>query len=145
MRKPTFCICENKDADQLRGNREADQRLCFRYTDSAIPPLSKSEIFKSLAIFCGCAAWFVSDQVGNQNVGFLMTRLNYFHILGAFHPADGSPKSASSDAEFPAWGTGYASSQHTWHPWVSPDAASPTPSTRGPGLCTPHRQCKTRV
>ena len=32
-RKPTFCICENKDADQLRGNREADQRLCFRYID----------------------------------------------------------------------------------------------------------------
>ena len=32
MRKPAFCICENKDADQLRGNREADQRLCFRYT-----------------------------------------------------------------------------------------------------------------
>ena len=31
MRKPAFCICENKDADQLRGNREADQRLCFRY------------------------------------------------------------------------------------------------------------------
>ena len=31
MRKPTFCICENKDADQLRGDREADQRLCFRY------------------------------------------------------------------------------------------------------------------
>ena len=34
MRKPTFCICENKDADQLRGNREADQRLCFRYIGS---------------------------------------------------------------------------------------------------------------
>ena len=31
MRKPTLCLCENKDADQLRGNREADQRLCFRY------------------------------------------------------------------------------------------------------------------
>ena len=30
MRKPAFCICENKDADQLLGNREADQRLCFR-------------------------------------------------------------------------------------------------------------------
>ena len=29
MRKPTFCICENKDADQLRGNLEADQRLFF--------------------------------------------------------------------------------------------------------------------
>ena len=75
MRKPTFCICENKDADQLRGNREADQRLCFRYRDSAIPLLSKSGIFKPLAIFCGCAARFVSDQVGNRNVGFLMTRL----------------------------------------------------------------------
>ena len=36
MRKPAFCICENKDADQLRGNREADQRLCFRYTDSTL-------------------------------------------------------------------------------------------------------------
>ena len=38
--KPNFCICENKDADQLRGNREADQRLCFRYTNSTIPLLS---------------------------------------------------------------------------------------------------------
>ena len=44
MRKPAFCICENKDADQLRGNREADQRLCFRYTDSTIPLLPKYEI-----------------------------------------------------------------------------------------------------
>ena len=32
-------ICENKDADQLRGNHEADQRLCFRYTDSTTPLL----------------------------------------------------------------------------------------------------------
>ena len=39
MRKPAFCICENKDADQLRGNHKADQRLCFRYMDSAIPLL----------------------------------------------------------------------------------------------------------
>ena len=30
-RKPAFCICENKDAEQLRGYREADQGLCFRY------------------------------------------------------------------------------------------------------------------
>ena len=44
MRKPTICICENKDADQLRGNREADQRLCFHYMDSTIPLLLKSEI-----------------------------------------------------------------------------------------------------
>ena len=44
MGKPTICICENKDADQLRGNREADQRLCFRYTDSTLPLLFISVI-----------------------------------------------------------------------------------------------------
>ena len=42
--KMVFCICENKDADQLRGNREADQRLCFRITDSTIPLPPKYEI-----------------------------------------------------------------------------------------------------
>ena len=44
VRKPTFCICENKDADQLCGNREADQCLCFRYIDSTIPLLPKYKI-----------------------------------------------------------------------------------------------------
>ena len=44
MGKPTICIGENKGADQLRSNCEADQRLCFRYIDSAIPLLSKSKI-----------------------------------------------------------------------------------------------------
>ena len=44
MGKPTCCIGKNKGADQLRGNREADQRLCFRYSDSTIPLLLKSEI-----------------------------------------------------------------------------------------------------
>ena len=44
VRKPAFCICENKDADQLRDNREADQRLCFRYTDSTIPLFPKYKI-----------------------------------------------------------------------------------------------------
>ena len=42
--KPAFCICKNKEADQLRGNLEADQCLCFRYTDSTFPLLPKSEI-----------------------------------------------------------------------------------------------------
>ena len=59
MRKPRFYVCENKDADQLRGN------------------------FKPLAIFCSCTAWFVSDQVGNQNVGFLMTWLILLFSHGA--------------------------------------------------------------
>ena len=51
VRKPAFCICENKGADQLRSNGAdqlrsncaADQRLCFRYTDSRLPLLPKSE------------------------------------------------------------------------------------------------------
>ena len=33
-RKSDFCICENKGADQLCGDRASDQRLCFHYTDS---------------------------------------------------------------------------------------------------------------
>ena len=70
MRKQTICICENKDADQLRGLR-------FRHIGSTIPLLSKP-----LTIFCDCTAWFVSDQVGNQNVGYLMTRLNYILSKG---------------------------------------------------------------
>ena len=62
MRKPFFIICENKDADQLRGNREADQRLCFRYTDSTIPLLPKSQISSlqpsSVAVQPGlCRTW----------------------------------------------------------------------------------------
>ena len=44
MRKPMFCTCENKVADQLRGNSATDQLLCFRSIDSTIPLLSKSEI-----------------------------------------------------------------------------------------------------
>ena len=44
MRKPVFCICKKKDADQLRSNREADQHVRFRYLDSSIPLLPKSEI-----------------------------------------------------------------------------------------------------
>ena len=68
MRKPTFCIWENKDADQLRGNRIADQGLCFRYIDSTIPllPIYKIyTIFKPTAILCGCTAWFVWGLIGN--------------------------------------------------------------------------------
>ena len=62
MKKPTFYICENKDAGQLRGDREADQRLCFRYIDSTIPLLSKSEISSllpsSVAVQPGlCRTW----------------------------------------------------------------------------------------
>ena len=69
MRKQAFCICENKDADQLRGNREADQRLYFRYTDSTIHllPISESSCLKpsSVAVQPGlCATWSETPKTG---------------------------------------------------------------------------------
>ena len=75
MRKPAFCKCENKDADQLCGNREADQRLCFHYTDSTIPLLSTSEISS-----CGCTAQFVSDMVGNPEGRFSHNEAQIYHV-----------------------------------------------------------------
>ena len=50
VRKPELCICKNEDADQLRGrgNHEADQRLCFCYSDSTIPLLPKFQALSHL-------------------------------------------------------------------------------------------------
>ena len=75
MRKLTICICEDKGADQLRGNCEADQRLCFRYSESTITLFLKSEISSFYTVFYGCTAQFVSDLVETQTVGFLTHRL----------------------------------------------------------------------
>ena len=59
MSKPTICISKNKDADQLRGKREADQHLCFSYKDSTLPLLLKICSFSHetahlllLSVFC---------------------------------------------------------------------------------------------
>ena len=65
-REPDFCLCENKGADQLPSNCEADQRLCFRYTDSTTTLLSRSK-FSS---FCDCTGQFVLDLVGNPKTCF---------------------------------------------------------------------------
>ena len=69
MRKSAFCICEKK-ADQLRGNRTADQCLCFRYIDGAIPFLLNSEISSLLTLSSDCTARFVSDLVENPTDRF---------------------------------------------------------------------------
>ena len=55
--KPTIFIGENKGADQLRNHCEADQRLCFRHTDTTFPLLSKSKV-PSLHSHC------VTEQAG---------------------------------------------------------------------------------
>ena len=85
MRKPDFCICENKGADQLRGNREADQRLCFRYTDSTIPLLPISKISSlwpsSVAVQPAlCGTWSETPKTG-----FLTTRI-IFLIAYLYEP-----------------------------------------------------------
>ena len=76
-RKPDFCLCENKGADQLRSNCTADQRLCFRYTDSTLSLLIKSEISSFYAasgtVHVGlCQTWLETPKTG-----FLASRLNY--------------------------------------------------------------------
>ena len=77
MRKSTICICENKGADQLRGNREAGQRLCFRYTDSTILLLLKSEISSILAASVTVQAGLCRTWSESQIVGFLTHRLKF--------------------------------------------------------------------
>ena len=42
MRKPDFCLCENKDADQLYGT--ADQRLYFLYKQSCLFYLNLNQV-----------------------------------------------------------------------------------------------------
>ena len=81
MGKPAICIGENKDADQLRGYREADQRLCFRYTDSTLPLLLKSEI-SSFLLFS------VTVQVGlcrtcSETTLLVFPRGGSFHVAGS--------------------------------------------------------------
>ena len=86
MKELYYPCSENKGADQLRGYREADlrlcfcicrllvfsrggstadQHLCFRFTDSKIYIFLKSEI-----CFCDCTGRFVLDMVGHPDCLF---------------------------------------------------------------------------
>ena len=80
MRKPAFCIRENKDADQLRVNRKADQRLCFRYTDSTIPLLPKSEISSIWLYSVIAQPDLCRTRSENPKTGFLTTRLMFHYF-----------------------------------------------------------------
>ena len=80
VRKQAFCICENKDADQLRGNREADQRLCFRYIENTIPLLSMYEISSlwqfSVAVqpsLCGTWSGFSDNEAHMETSVYSVT------------------------------------------------------------------------
>ena len=67
--------CKNKGADQLHGILAPDQRTCFRYINSTIHLLPKSEISSLLpsnvAVQSGlCQAWLETLKTG-----FVMRRL----------------------------------------------------------------------
>ena len=64
MRKLDVCLGENKGADQLASNCEADLRLCFRYRDSTIP------LLKSGSSLLLCRA-----RSETPKTGFLVSRL----------------------------------------------------------------------
>ena len=70
MRKPAFRICENKDADQLRGNGEADQCLCFATRIVPFLYFINPKFQASSHLLCDCTAQFVSDLVGNPEDQF---------------------------------------------------------------------------
>ena len=75
MRKPDFCLWENKGTGQLRSNCEADQLLCFHFMDSTISLLLKSEIssFQPASVTVQvvlCQTWSETPKTG-----FLASRL----------------------------------------------------------------------
>ena len=70
MRKPDFCLCENKAADQLC---TADQLLCFHYMGSKLllylfQTLQASSFLTSL-----CRTWSETPETG-----FIALQLIYF-------------------------------------------------------------------
>ena len=86
MRKPAICICENKDADQLRGNREADQHLCFLYTDSTILLLPKSEISSLSPSSVTVQPSLCQTLPETPKPGFLRTRLIFILLINVQMP-----------------------------------------------------------
>ena len=64
MRKPAFCIYENKSAYQQL------IRVCIFATYTIHSSTSFIQNFKSLSIFCDCTVRFMSDLVGNTEDRF---------------------------------------------------------------------------
>ena len=63
MRKPAFCICENKGADQLHSICAADQRLKCHSIIPLLPfkPLAISSVAVQLSL---CQTWWEILKIG---------------------------------------------------------------------------------
>ena len=70
MRKPAFCIWENKGADSA-----ADQRLCFRCVDSTVPLLPKTTFRASSLLLWLYSPISVGPGRKTPKTRFLMTQL----------------------------------------------------------------------
>ena len=81
MVKTRFCLGENKGADQLCSNCKADQRLCFRYMDSTIPFLLKSEISSFQPSAIAAQASLCQTLSKTLKTGFLASWLNLSDTL----------------------------------------------------------------
>ena len=95
MRKPAFCICENKDTEQLRSNRGADQGLSFRYKDSTIPLLPESKFQASSYLLWLYSAVCVGpsrnpeDRFSHNKAQFRESKLSVTRKTMAFHTVNG--------------------------------------------------------
>ena len=98
MGKSAFCICENKDADQLRCNCAAHQRLCFRYSDSTMPLVLKSKISGLLSSSEAAQPGLSGTWTQTPKTGSFITRLisfqtkvgpgNHINMLMLFTPLE---------------------------------------------------------
>ena len=70
MRKPEFCVYENKGADSFAVTAKLISAFVFATRIEQFLYFLNLK-FPSLT-FCACTARFVSDLVGNHIVGFLM-------------------------------------------------------------------------
>ena len=68
MRKPAVCTCKT-GTDHIRDDRAADQRLCFRYINSVLTALHKSEISSLLTSYVALEPGLC------RKTAFVMTRL----------------------------------------------------------------------
>ena len=71
-----FCICENKGADQLRGNRVANQHALFRYIDRKIPLQPKSEFQASNHLL-----WLYSPVYVEKPEDMFLSRCGLYNVL----------------------------------------------------------------
>ena len=87
VRKPAFCICENKDADQLRSNYSAaDQRRLFRYTESTTPLLpstkfqASSHLLWLYSLVCVGLVGNPKDRFSHNEAHFVILLLIFFFL-----------------------------------------------------------------